>query len=269
MRCFTFCVNKDTGVGELTVGIQTELKDNGDRVISLGSEGKWCRNQLVYIDKKDAKTDRRSIPLIDRDGITYLGYPFTERIRSVNPTTGRSTLDITVYLKRAFRSRTKALLRINTETNNAYSVNGGWDENSGWPKQVVRAHGYTFGQEWCDDLITMDHLDIILITPAGARKSEKFIVRNYNGEISCIPEYDYNRILADHENEMALLKKESEAVITNSPGKELVRVVSDDNSQKLGKTKVKSFKDLSKVYETPQVERDTVIHIESGETIGV
>ena len=271
MRCYEFRVDRTEDIGKVTPGIKTNINKENERFVSLGMRGPGCRNISIFFDY-ETEDDK---PYIDDTEMLHLAYPITKSIERINNSTGKTYSKLIPYLKKAYRSPTKILLRINTYTTNSYNINGRWLIKNGKPGMVVRAHGQSYGQRWADDLITMDDMDVILVYPAGGGRKDRMIIRNDKGKISCIPELDYDKILADHKKDMLLIKSKKSPVLENVAyisKKEIPVVLNnkiEEKSQDPENIKTPSIIEKVEIFETPQADREIIIHTESGETIGV
>ncbi len=258
MRCFTF------SHGELKEGIQTTLSNSERRLVYLGLKGPYCRYHTVFFtNKKDEE------PVVDKDGLIHLAYP-TKWKYNYKVKGGQTIKQEKVVLLRAFPSPTKVLLRINTSTQSTRRINGRWQARGGWPIPWVKAHGFSKGQKWCDDLVAIDDQDVIMIVPAGGGRDDRMIVRNDCGEISCLPELEYLEILRAHEKELKdgkAAKKLADEAIKATPEKEVVEVVeaSVDPILEVNKEETPENHENGKASRVQEV----VVHEqESGETIG-
>lgn len=263
MRCFTFFH------GKITPGIQTTLSHKKKRrLVFLGAKGLKCVCKIVFFDKGNE-------PDIDENELVHYAYPTKRKFNKKNKRTGQSTPREEVVLKKAYESPTKILLRINTSTASVHKINGRWQEVGGWPTDWVNAHGFSKGQRWRDDLIVMDDCDIIMVVPAGAGRSERMIVRNDRGVISCIPELEYHRIVEAHEKEMAAIEARQESAEEAVEDKTETVDAGDDydleTKEKTSheETKAESSNDEVEEGKAPHGESmETVLHSKEGETIG-
>jgi len=178
MRCFTF---KN---GLVTPGIQTSQSKTGKTLIFLGSKGVGCACSLVFFDHNPSLK-----PDVDKDGMVNLAYPIK---RNFDQKEGRMVER--VILKKAYPSPTKILLRVNTSTPSTDKINGRWKKMNGRPEHWVKSHGFSIGQRWADDLVTMDDQDDILIIPAGGGRDDRVVIMNIKGTLSYVSEYDYQEV---------------------------------------------------------------------------
>jgi hypothetical protein len=279
MRCFTFFHK------ELTPGIQTTLSKKSRRLVFLGCKGDYCKCGIVFLDRGKDEDGLSTEPEVNEEGMIQLAYPAKRKFhyKIAEGVEQRER----VVLKRAFKSPTKILLRVNTSTLSKHKINGRWQARGGWPQEWVKAHGFSNGQRWHDDLIVMDDQDVILIVPAGGGRSDRMIVRNDRGEISCLPELDYLRILHEHQKEIAegIARQESveetgdtkipeEETVTSPQEVEEAVETGDDYSleteklTKLEENEATSQNDEVEKGKAPLDQSDTIIHAQEGQTIG-
>lgn len=273
MRCFTFHVNPKKPLEEaLTEGIQTTLSEKGRRLVFLGSKGAHCLCQIVFFDR-----GKMNEPAVDEAGLVHLAYPAKRTYNHKKD--GVVEERERVVLKRAFRSPTKILLRINTSTSSSHKINGRWQAKGGWPIEWVKSHGFSNGQRWRDDLIVMDDQDVIMIIPAGGGRGDRMIVRNDKGVIACLPEREYYELVEAYKKEMAAAKKAHELAEEAGeaiPEEEVVETVEAGDNQDPETEKEQEFEEIEakssdgKVEEgkAPQTSDNAVLHTEEGETIG-
>ena len=256
MQCFTFAH------GKLEHGIQTTVSEkSGRRIIFFGMKQPRCRYEVVGFIKRG--------PEVDKNGLIH----FAQDIRYPKEFTtkrGKKIVKDKVLLSKSREHRTKYLIRINTSSQIENKINGGWTSQGGWPIPLIKTFGFSHGQKWCDDLIILDDMDVILITPAGGRRTDRMIVRNDNGELSCLPELDYLKILKDHE--MNLRRKKSgqsrvhEAYFTTADEE------AETNTENLETTnedaKSTSEPEITGEEGKAQNASEIAIHTEEGQTIG-
>ena len=134
----------------------------------------------------------------------------------------------------------------------------------------VKAHGFSNGQRWRDYLVVMDDQDVIMIIPAGGGRSDRMIVRNDKGVISCLPEREHYELVEAYKKETAAALKAQELA------EEVAEVVEASDENDLEAEKVQSSEEIEaessngKVEEgkAPQDDKSAIVHTEEGETIG-
>ena len=262
MRCFTFAH------GELTPGIKTTVSESGKRLVYLGMKGSYSRYYTVFFANKKKQ------PEVDSAGLVHFAYPtkwgYNVKIKGSDEVIEEEK----VVLAKAYPSPTKILLRINTSTQSKHRINGRWQSRGGWPTTWVKAHGFSNGQKWVDDLVVMDDQDVILIVPAGAGRSERMIVRNDRGEISLLPEVEYLEIVKAHKKELREAKSRRESVVEAvAVSKQEVKTVETGVDSNLEKEKIEPDNKSEapqgdKEGKAHQVKEEAVLHTEEGSTIG-
>ncbi len=282
MRCFTFQFDPNKPSEEsLTPGIKTILSRKGHRIVLLGAQEAHCSSQVIFFDR-----GKENEPVVDKNGLVHLAYP-AKRTYNYKRRDGEVEGREKTVLKFAFRSPTKILLRINTSTPSpkkisfsidshhpqSNKINGRWQAVGGWPKEWAKAHGFSDGQRWSDDLIVMDDQDIIMIIPAGGGRSDRMIVRNDKGGITCLPEREYSQIVEAYKKEVANaikareLAEEAEEPVGESVEADVDRTLEIEKAHEPEETKAELAVDSEAEGKAPRV-NNTVIHSAEGETIG-
>lgn len=243
--------------GRLIEGIQTVLSEKTQkRLVFLGEKGgKFSHYELI-------KFSRFHQPKVDENGRIYHANPVEFKAEVKNSKSGKIFEKNMVYLSKSYKDRPRFLVRINTSSQVQNDINGTWETVEGWPKQLVSAGGFSKGQRWCDDLVILDDMDVIRVTPAGSRRTDRMIVRNDCGELTILQELEYLQILKDHQDEVRreLLRNRS-TKNTESPEKEKV----DEKGTEEIKSESPTSDDEGKAPQFSEI----VIHAEEGATIGV
>jgi hypothetical protein len=189
MRCFTY--HHET----ISKGIVVSTDEKYGDVVFLGSKNPGAFFLKVGLDKeKPARVVK---------GMLYYAYPhkilFTKKSEKKVNESGDTTkvpgkkVEFIVLAKPEI-SKTKTLNRIMGGSLLPGYTPGRYRVISGTPERVARAYDCRRkgkGPRVCDDLVTMDDGDVILIIQEGGIRENNIVLENNNGFMSTMPAMDY------------------------------------------------------------------------------